>query len=409
MLGQRECTGSRGSRSWPGRGRCGQQLGWAQLLLVLLAAGLLVVGARVASAAVELAHFEGEWRVDRVVLSWGTGSEHDHAGFNLYRHTDELPPNEVVGRATKLNDQIIGSDTLCTPLGSEYTFDDTAADPAAGQYHYWLESFNCSGGSEVSADAHIVVTIDVPTPTQTATETAVPSDTPTRTETPTDTLTPTITQTPTVTRTPTETLTPTITRMPTQTPTGTITVPATRTPTRTRTPEATSTDIATRTRTPTRTATAVGSTGTGADATLTPTFTVAVVAVTATPTVAQPLSVELLASPTPAVAAVAEEPVPGRPGVDGSPMASEPILTAEAQTTSGAATGNPPPAVALTSLPTQMVRGDTDVIPLDEPSVGSEVAPEGGLSMTLGLIVALAGLLVAGAAYYTLGRPGNQQ
>lgn len=381
-----------------------QRPDWTALLVVVLAVGLFILGARAVGAAVELAYFDGEWQSDRVVLTWGTGSETDHAAFNLYRHTTDLSPSEVLSQATKLNDNPIYSDTACTPAGNDYQWEDSTVDTSHAAYHYWLESLNCTGGSEVSADAHIVVTLDVPTPTPTATETLIPTDTPTRTPTPTVTLTPTTTQTPT------ETLTPTITPTPTHTPTGTITLPATRTPTRTRTPEPTTTDVAARTRTPTPTytGTPAGSAATGQAA---PTSTWTVAAATETPRATQPLPAAPSASATLVAAEVARQAIPQTSVPASTPMAGAPALLAAADTISGAPTASPSPAVTLTALPTQVGRAgaDLEVGLLDEPTVRPDIVPSGGPSLRLVLVVALAGLAVAGAFYYTWGRQGDSR
>ena len=113
----------------------------------------------------------------------------------------------------------------------------------------------------------LVVEANLPSPTQTPTNTQTPTQTPTitqtQTNTPTHTHTPTVspTQTVTQTNTPTSTSTPTNTPPSTQTPTPTQTLTSTQTPTQTNTPTKTPTTTptvtptTTNTLTPTKTAT----------------------------------------------------------------------------------------------------------------------------------------------------------
>lgn len=220
--------------------------------LLVLALVLLPLAVR---ASVELAWFEGQWTGSSVLLDWGTGSEIDHLGFNLYRHTTDLLPADVVTQATKLNDELISSNTACTPFGNVYAWEDTTVDPGEDEYHYWLESFNCTGGSDIDPDAHVVVKLGSETATPTATTTAAVTltSTPTASTTAIATLTPTGTQTMPATVTPSPTGTQTGSETVTPSPTATQTGVASATPTAT--PTSTTTATPTATRTPTATAT----------------------------------------------------------------------------------------------------------------------------------------------------------
>lgn len=253
-------------RDWVGTG-CRRAIWLVGVFALIYVVLLLPLAAR---ASVELAWFEGQWTGSSVLLDWGTGSEIDHAYFNIYRHTTDLLPSEVVTQATKLNDAPIYSETACTPLGNEYQWDDSTVNPTEDEYHYWLESFNCTDGSEIDPDSHLVVKLiaETATPTPTATGTAMITLTPTPTAT--STVAATLTPTPTATATSTAILTPTATQ--TSPPTVTPTATGTRTGSETMTPSPTATQTGSPTATP-MTATASISATLTATRTLTPTPT----------------------------------------------------------------------------------------------------------------------------------------
>ncbi len=129
---------------------------------ILMLAGLLTLLPVIVRASVTLARFEGWWDNGTVMLEWETASEINHAGFNLYRHTQNLPLDQVTSQATLLNNSIIieGTQgiTACTTNGNVYQFTDTTADPAQGVYHYWLESYPCDAGPPIiESGAHLCV------------------------------------------------------------------------------------------------------------------------------------------------------------------------------------------------------------------------------------------------------------
>ncbi len=124
-----------------------------QRRLTLTLAALLLVGmATVARAAVDLTYFVGEWVGDEVVLEWGTGSEADNAGFNVWRSDENLPV--VDGQVPGLDGEPLNATLITNPSGpncqassaADYTYiDDTVANDQ-GPYYYYLQSINCTGG-----------------------------------------------------------------------------------------------------------------------------------------------------------------------------------------------------------------------------------------------------------------------
>jgi hypothetical protein len=79
---------------------------------------------------VELTSFNGHARGGRAVLSWTTGAEYNHAGFNLYREAADA------GRV-KVNDALIVGK-------SPYRFVDDAVE-AGKSYKYYLEDVDLNG------------------------------------------------------------------------------------------------------------------------------------------------------------------------------------------------------------------------------------------------------------------------
>ncbi len=127
--------------------------------LITLAALLLVIGSAVAHASVTLARFVGEWNEsgDAVLLEWETGSETNHAYFNLWRSKVNLPIDSNgqidTSRATKLNQSPITSPSAFSAAGYSYpVYTDETVDPNVDTYYYYLESVNCNSGSEFAGD-----------------------------------------------------------------------------------------------------------------------------------------------------------------------------------------------------------------------------------------------------------------
>jgi hypothetical protein len=154
-------------------------------VLAGLVAGLalLVLYGPATHAAVDLAYFMGRWDGSIIRLTWGTGSEVDHAGFHLWRSTENLPIVDGQidrSRATRLSDSPILSPVVCPPAGYDYDeFVDAPPAPLQDTYYYYLESANCGGGSEFNGDATNTGGLAVspigagsPTPTATRTVTA---------------------------------------------------------------------------------------------------------------------------------------------------------------------------------------------------------------------------------------------
>jgi hypothetical protein len=126
----------------------------------MLAALLLVIGGAVAHASVTLSRFIGEWNEsgDAVRLQWSTGSETNHAYFNLWRSTVNLPIGSNgqidTSRATKLNTAPITSPSACSPGSYDYPiYTDATVSPTVNTYYYYLESINCTSGSEFAGAA----------------------------------------------------------------------------------------------------------------------------------------------------------------------------------------------------------------------------------------------------------------
>jgi len=91
-----------------------------------------------APTAVKLTTFTAEAAAQGVLLLWETASEHDNAGFNLYRSTTA----EAMGM--QLNEAIIPSKAPGGDGGAVYDFLDTVAAPGVA-YFYTLEDVDLSG------------------------------------------------------------------------------------------------------------------------------------------------------------------------------------------------------------------------------------------------------------------------
>ncbi len=126
---------------------------WNRVRWLMLSLVLLLALAVTAYAAVELEYFSGAWNDATVVLVWGTGSETDTAGFHVWRSESDLPIVEGqidTSQATRVtSDPIVNPDGICNPQsGYDYTFTDVTVDEEQMVYYYYLESLNCSVGSE---------------------------------------------------------------------------------------------------------------------------------------------------------------------------------------------------------------------------------------------------------------------
>jgi hypothetical protein len=82
--------------------------------------------------AVTVSSFDVNPAVQGIQVIWATANEADMAGFNLYRATDETGPR------TRLNADLIPTETPGQIAGSNYTYHDTTVQPG-GAYYYWLE------------------------------------------------------------------------------------------------------------------------------------------------------------------------------------------------------------------------------------------------------------------------------
>lgn len=88
--------------------------------------------------AVDLAAFGAEPQGGNVLVWWETANELRNLGFNVYR------ANSAGGERTRLNDQLIPSQSLGSMVGSTYEFVDRSAQQGM-TYHYWLEDVDSGG------------------------------------------------------------------------------------------------------------------------------------------------------------------------------------------------------------------------------------------------------------------------
>lgn len=160
--------------------------------LVALSTLLLLSLATAIHAAVVIEEFNGTWGTNRVELSWRTGSEADHAGFYVWRSTQNLPIDSQgqidKTRAQKLNNTIITNPLgICDPAGQSYEFADTTL--ASGQAaYYYLESIHCRSTGSVFEGNGQGGGLPVASPTPTAIP-GSPTASPTASRTPTATAT----------------------------------------------------------------------------------------------------------------------------------------------------------------------------------------------------------------------------
>ena len=80
-------------------------------LLGLLSLLALFVITTAVYSAIELNYFTAEWNGDQVTLRWETGTELNHAGFHVWRSTQNLEVDENFqidkDQAQRVTDQLI--------------------------------------------------------------------------------------------------------------------------------------------------------------------------------------------------------------------------------------------------------------------------------------------------------------
>lgn len=199
-----------------------RDMGRRNLKLVAILAGMILFALmpHSASANVTVSYFTASWSGSKVAITWGTATELNNAGFNIYRSTTQN------GTYNKINTSgLIPSLCIGCVGGIDYSYNDTTVS-AGVAYYYKLEAIDNSGSKQSFGPVTAA-----PSATPTFTPTKVPP-TNTPTVTPTSTSTPTPTLTPTITPTYPPGVTPP-TPLPTSTPQPTSTVQST--PTRTQT------------------------------------------------------------------------------------------------------------------------------------------------------------------------------
>lgn len=90
-----------------------------------------------------LSSFQGDWRGERVALTWATSSETANAGFNLLRSTS------LNGHYSQVNPVLIPSQCGDCPDGALYSFNDTSIG-SSPVYYYKLQTVSTSGEIQVS-------------------------------------------------------------------------------------------------------------------------------------------------------------------------------------------------------------------------------------------------------------------
>lgn len=91
--------------------------------------------------AVTLASFEATAQADHVLVTWETVSELDNRGFNVYRGTSPDGPDR------QLNEWLIPSQSIGSPTGFVYTWEDRADLVGDTTYYYWLEDLDVNGAT----------------------------------------------------------------------------------------------------------------------------------------------------------------------------------------------------------------------------------------------------------------------
>jgi hypothetical protein len=107
-----------------------------------------------APLAVTLAGFTASPSDSHVLLSWETSSEHNNAGFNVYRSTDANTSGE------QLNDALIASEAPNSSQGFSYDWMDNDVEVGV-TYYYWLETVSTTGAAQ--RHGPVSATVQVPT------------------------------------------------------------------------------------------------------------------------------------------------------------------------------------------------------------------------------------------------------
>ncbi|MBE2235241.1 MAG: hypothetical protein IAE85_17225 [Anaerolinea sp.] len=102
--------------------------------------------------AVALADFSAVQQGDHVLVAWETVSEHDNAGFNLYRADSEAGPQTLLAA--------IPSQGPGSTQGFAYSYEDLAVQPGQTWY-YWLEAVSLSGATTLHGP--VSATVQAPT------------------------------------------------------------------------------------------------------------------------------------------------------------------------------------------------------------------------------------------------------
>jgi len=103
------------------------------------------------TTAVTLLSFEATAADGMVTLDWETASELNTLGYNLYKSVS------ADGEKVKLNESLLPSNVMPGTLqGAVYTY--TAGDASAGDYYFWLEEVDISGGTTFYGPAVLIIT-----------------------------------------------------------------------------------------------------------------------------------------------------------------------------------------------------------------------------------------------------------
>jgi len=76
-----------------------------------------------------------------VLVTWETVSELNNRGFNVYRGTSPDGPDR------QLNEWLIPSQSIGSPTGFVYTWEDRADLVVDTTYYYWLEDLDVNGAT----------------------------------------------------------------------------------------------------------------------------------------------------------------------------------------------------------------------------------------------------------------------
>ena len=109
---------------------------------------------------VDLTSFTAQFVGDAVHIAWETNDKYEHAGYNLYRSTEET------GAYVKVNDKLIASEPENDNI--QYNYIDHV--PANAQYYYKLEAIGLDGNSTfhgpISVSMNTAVEEDEPLPNE---------------------------------------------------------------------------------------------------------------------------------------------------------------------------------------------------------------------------------------------------